>query len=81
VIYDILTGKSESKLNYKRGKPPDKRRHQMEMNHYTELIQKKEALFVSFASYLYRYISSVLCNVISGQRFCIFHIFSTACHD
>ena len=44
----ILIAKSESKLNYKRGKPPDKRRHQMEMNDYTELIQRKEAYFVSF---------------------------------
>ncbi|CAB3996892.1 Hypothetical predicted protein [Paramuricea clavata] len=44
---EFCKGKSESKLNYKRGKPPDKRRHQLEMSHYTELIQKKEALFKS----------------------------------
>ena len=41
-------------MNYKRGKPPDKRRHHMEMNKYTELIHQKEALFVSFALLLYR---------------------------
>ena len=40
-------GKSESRLNYKRGKPPDKRRHQMEINQLTEEIQRKEACFKS----------------------------------
>ena len=45
----ILTGKVNEKFNYKRGKPPDKRRYQLEMSHYTDLIHEKEAIFVSFA--------------------------------
>lgn len=34
---------------YKRRKPPDQRRHQMEMEEIKNLIREKEALFVSFS--------------------------------
>ena len=63
MIYIFIGKADSSRLNYKRGKPPDKRRHQMEMNQYTDLIQGKEALFVSFAFLLYRNVNSSLSNI------------------